>query len=33
MKETITVVGQGADVADVAADRKDKEVIFEHCAS
>ena len=32
MKGTITVVGQGANDARIAADRKNKQVIFKNCA-
>ena len=31
-KETITVVGQWADAAAIAADRNDKDVIFKYFA-
>ena len=33
MKGNITVVEQRADTVDISADRKDKELIFEHCAA
>ena len=32
VKITIKVVEEGADIAEIAADRNDKEVIFKTCA-
>ena len=32
VRGTITVVGQGADAAAIAVDRKNKQVIFKNCA-